>query len=96
MTTESLFEPFDENRNYRSGFWPAGTGEWSYSAQMIEQAIRKDSWPMIKEAIDKGWLTPECRAFDGSHIIDYCLFREARAIALELRALGWPEWQRAA
>ncbi len=94
--SESLFEAFDPERQYRSAFWPTGGGEWAYRTSCINAAIFADNWPQIKEAIDKGWLKPECRTFDNSHIIDYCLLRGAKKIALELRALDWPEWQRRA
>jgi hypothetical protein len=93
--SESLFEAYDPQRFYGS-LWPGGTFELAHRCVMIDRAIRSDDWPRVKEAIDLGWLTPECRAFDNSHVVDYCLSRNARAVALELRALGWPEYQRAA
>ena len=57
-------------------------------------AIRSNSVPMIEETIARGWLAPECRAFDNSLVIDYCEMRGASAVADYLRALGWPAIER--
>ncbi len=92
----SLFPAYDPAQPYRGAFYPAGYTEYSYRTVMVNNAINGDHVEQLKEAIARGWLTPECRAFDNSHIVDYCLTKGARACALELRALGWPEWARRA
>ncbi len=94
---ESLFEERDPQRRYFAAMWPGGGGdELCYRTMMVNNAIIADDWPKVKEAVERGWLTAECRSFDNSHIIDFCLTRNAKKVALELRALGWPEWQRRA
>ncbi len=90
----SLFPAYDPNGSYRGAFYPAGGTELAYRTVHVNNAINGDHWEQLKETIALGWLAPECRAFDNSYIIDYCLAKGARACALELRALGWPEWAR--
>jgi hypothetical protein len=86
----SLFPSYDRSRHYGAlGF--CGNGVLAYHADMIEMALRADSVPMIAETVARGWLAPSCRAFDNSHVIDYCQMRGAKLVAAYLRAMGWPE-----
>lgn len=68
---ESLFEEFDPSKAY-GGYWPSGSTEHAYRAVMVERAIRTDDVAMLDECIRRGWLTPECLAFDNTHVVDYC------------------------
>lgn len=93
--SQSLFPEFSPGRSYHGAFYPSGANELAYRTQMVNEAIIGDDWAKLAEAIERGWLTKECRAFDNSHVIDFCLTRGSKRCALELRALGWPEWQAA-
>ena len=86
----SLFPPFDPTHRYFN-LCGALDAERVYQSQMIESAIRSDSVPAIDEAITRGWLAPECRAFDNAPVVDYAELRGATAVAAYLRELGWPE-----
>ena len=67
--------------------------ERGYRSAMIERAIRADSVAMIDAAIKRGWLSPECRCFDNSYVVDYCeRQRGAVKVAAHLRSLGYPAY----
>lgn len=96
MKAPSLFKPYNPADIYRGAYWPAGGTEIAYRTMLVNNAIDRDKADELIETIARGWLTPECRTFDNGHIIDHCLRKGAVACALELRNLGWPEWQRRA
>jgi len=88
---QDIFPAYDQALSY-GGYYPSGSTELAYRATMLDRAIRSDSVPQVEACIERGWLTPDCRALDNSHVVDYCDRRNARQVSAYLREKGWPEW----
>lgn len=90
---DGMWPVFEPTRGYRVGGGGADYTEVGYRSAMLEMAILKDSLPMIKDAIKRGWINAECKCFDGSFVVDYCeRQRGATKVGTYLRSLGWPCW----
>ena len=87
--SESLFPEYDPAHKY-AGTLLIGPNEQRYQCDRTEESIANDNVAMLKETIDRGWLTPEHRTFYGDTVVRRCQLRGAQKCAAHLLSAGFP------
>ncbi len=82
-------EEYDPAREYPDA-WGALDNEGNYRAQVVNAALRAQDIAQIEETIRRGWLAPECKAFDNALVADWCAARGLHLSAAYLIGQNFP------
>ena len=86
----SRFDAYDPRHIYR-GCLLLFDNEARYRADCIELALTGDNVDMIRECIERGWLTPESRTLFNDTVRHRAAYLNRTRIDAYLESLGWPD-----
>lgn len=64
-------------------------GYFGYEGACCDHAIRSDNIEMVKEIIERGWITKETETLDGLRMVKYARKYGAEEVAKFLVLKGW-------